>query len=240
MNIILALAQSGQPGWLDEFLSALHKNLIVGDRWMQYLNGLSITLRISFFSLLFGTIIGVIVCFMRLSRFKVVRGIAITYIDILRGTPSMVQLMIIFYVILSPMRINREISAIVAFAINSSAYISELFRAGILAVDHGQTEAGRSLGMSGFKTSFFVVVPQAIKNCFPSYINEVSTLIKETAIVGYIAINDITKIADTIRSRTYEAFFPLIITAIIYYIIVKTVASLLSVLERRMRKSDKR
>ena len=240
MNIALLAEIVPKLSGLEWWKNSIYKNLIVGDRWLQCLQGLVITIRISFLSLLFGTLLGALICFMKISKFRVFRTIANVYIDVIRGTPSMIQLMIIYYVIFAPARMDREFAAVVAFAINSAAYIAELFRAGILAVDHGQNEAGRSLGMSGFKTMFFIILPQAIKNCFPAYINEVSTLIKETAIVGYIAIRDITKVTDGIKGDTLEPFVPLITTAIVYYILVKTVASLLSVLERRMRKSDKR
>jgi polar amino acid transport system permease protein/polar amino acid transport system substrate-binding protein len=165
--------------------------------------------------------------------------IATVYVDIIRGTPSVLQLLIMWFIIMASSN-NGILVASLSFGINSGAYVSEIVRGGILAVDKGQMEAGRSLGLSKAKTLRYIVLPQAIKNVIPPLGNEFITLIKETAIVGYVSLADLTRVANQIASRTYDAFMPLIGAAVIYFIIIKILTILLNELERRMRKSDRR
>jgi ABC-type amino acid transport system permease subunit len=165
--------------------------------------------------------------------------ISSAYIDVIRGTPSVVQLLIIYHIVFGGIKnVPPVIIAIIAFAINSSAYVAEIFRGGILAVDIGQTEAGISLGLSKVQTMRYVVVPQALKNAFPALANEFIVLMKETAIVGYIALQDLTKAGDFIISRTYNAFIPLFTVALVYFVIIKFLTKLFNMFEGRLRKSD--
>ena len=174
----------------------------------------------------------------RKKRKTVLSVIANIYINILRGTPVMVQLLIMYMIVF---RSNMAyLAAILTFGINSGAYVAENIRAGIMAVDNGQMEGGRSLGFTYSQTMRYIILPQAIKNAFPALGNEFITLLKETSIVGYVAIQDLTKAADFIISRTYEAFYPLIAIAIIYFVLVWGLTQLLATVERRMRQSDLR
>lgn len=173
-----------------------------------------------------------------LSKNKFLRAIGKIYTDIIRGTPSVTQLMIIYFVIFATVDIEKWIIAAIAFDINSGAYVSEIIRAGILSIDKGQTEAGRSLGLNAYQTMTRIVIPQALKNIFPALCNEFIVLIKETAIVGYVGLMDIQKAGDFIKSATYEAFMPLIGTAIIYYVLIKVLTLILGVFENKLRKSD--
>jgi polar amino acid transport system permease protein/polar amino acid transport system substrate-binding protein len=181
---------------------------------------------------------------MRLSRtkngkktvFSVFAGI---YIDVIRGTPAVLQLLILYFAVL-PATASKELAAVIAFSINSGAYVAEIVRAGIQAVDYGQTEAGRSLGLSQRATMQYIIIPQAMKNILPALVNEFIVLLKETAVAGYIGVMDLTKVSDFIVSRTFIAFMPLIGTAVIYFTIVKILSVLLGKLERRLRQSDSR
>ena len=159
--------------------------------------------------------------------------------DIIRGTPSVLQLLIMWFIVMKNSQ-NGVLVASLSFGINSGAYVSEIVRAGILAVDKGQTEAGRSLGLSRAQTMIYIVIPQAIKNVLPPIGNEFIVLLKETAIVGYVSLTDLTRAANQITSRTYEAFMPLIGAAVIYFTVIKILTILLDKLERRLRKSDNR
>jgi len=207
------------------------------------LKGLSNTLLISAAGVLLGVALGFILALMKLTAVRnkkptLLSRIAGMYIDIIRGTPVIVQLLIIYLIVFkSDLGV---IAAIVTFGINSGAYVAEIIRAGIMAVDSGQMEGGRSLGFSYSQSMRYIIVPQAIKNILPALCNEFIALIKETSIVGYVAVADLTKASDFIISRTYEPFMPLIAIAIIYYIIVKILSYLFGKLERRLRKSDNR
>lgn len=214
------------------------------DRWKLYLSGLGVTLKVAFFAAILGIILGTVAALMKLSVKKngkpSVRSIIATiYIDIISGTPSVVQLLIMWFIIMKNCR-NGVLVAVLSFGINSGAYVAEIIRAGILAVDHGQTEAGRSLGLSQAQTMMYIVIPQAIKNVLPPIGNEFIVLLKETAIVGYVSLSDLTRVANQVSSRTYEAFMPLIGAAVIYFVIIKILSILLGRLERRLRKSDRR
>ncbi len=217
---------------------------ITGDRWKLYISGLGITLEIALFAGILGIIIGTILALMKLSttedgRPTIFSYIASIYVDIIRGTPSVLQLLIMWFIIMASSN-NGILVASLSFGINSGAYVSEIVRGGILAVDKGQMEAGRSLGLSKGATMRYIILPQAIKNVIPPLGNEFITLIKETAIVGYVSLADLTRVANQIASRTYDAFMPLIGAAAIYFVIIKILTILLDRLERRMRKSDNR
>ena len=217
---------------------------ITGDRWKLYLSGVGITLEIAVFAGLLGIIIGTCLALMKLSTTEegkptVLSYIATVYIDIIRGTPSVLQLLIMWFIIMASSN-NGILVASLSFGINSGAYVSEIVRGGILAVDKGQREAGRSLGLSGAQTYRYIILPQAVKNVIPPLGNEFITLIKETAIVGYVSLSDLTRVANQVASRTYDAFMPLIGAAVIYFVIIKVLSILLGKLERRMRKSDNR
>lgn len=217
---------------------------VTGDRWKLYFRGLGVTLEIAVFAAAIGIVLGTALALMKLSRTRkggntVFTVIANIYIDVIRGTPSVLQLLIMWFIIMKNSN-NGVLVASLAFGINSGAYVSEIIRAGILAVDPGQTEAGRSVGLSKFQTMRYIVLPQAFKNALPPITNEFITLIKETAIVGYVALTDLTRAANQIASRTYEAFMPLIGAAVIYFVVIKILTVLFSKLERRMRKGDNR
>jgi len=162
------------------------------------------------------------------------------YTDVIRGTPSVTQLMIIYFVVFATVDLEKWVIAAIAFGINSGAYVSEIIRAGILSIDKGQTEAGRSLGLNAMQTMVSIIIPQAVKNIFPALCNEFIVLVKETAIVGYIGLVDIQKAGDLIKSATFEAFMPLIATAIIYFVLIKTLTLALARVEKALRKSDNR
>ena len=217
---------------------------ITKDRWKLYIAGLGVTLEIALFAALIGLVIGTLIALMKLStsrggRPTALSYIATVYVDVIRGTPSVLQLLIMWFIVMVNTN-NGVLVASISFGINSGAYVSEIIRAGILAVDKGQMEAGRSLGLSKAQTMMEIILPQAFKNVLPPIGNEFITLIKETAIVGYVSLTDLTRTANQISSRTYEAFMPLIGAAVIYFIIIKILTLLLSALERRMRKSDNR
>lgn len=229
------------------FADAAHKFQIAfidGDRWKLYLNGLGVTLQISLFAAILGVAIGIVVALMKLSVRKngkrsIFSYIAQIYIDIIRGTPSVLQLLIMWFIVMKGSK-NGVLVAVLTFGINSGAYVAEIMRAGILAVDHGQMEAGRSLGLSKAQTMCYIILPQAIKNVLPPIGNEFIVLLKETAIVGYVSLSDLTRTASQVSSRTFEAFMPLIGAAIIYFIIIKILSKLIELLERRLRKGDHR
>ncbi len=230
--------------WFEGVADNFSRAFLEGDRWKLYLNGLGVTLEIAFFAAVLGLVIGTVVALMRLSvkrngKKSIWSRIAGVYIDIIRGTPSVLQLLIMWFVIMKNCH-NGVLVAVLSFGINSGAYVSEIVRAGILAVDKGQTEAGRSLGLSKAQTMIYIVIPQAIKNVLPPIGNEFIVLLKETAIVGYVSLTDLTRAANQITSRTYEAFMPLIGAAVIYFTIIKILTVLLDKLERRLRKSDNR
>ena len=175
----------------------------------------------------------------RTGKFKVLNFIAQIYLTVIRGTPVVVQLMIIYYIIFASVDINKVIVAVLAFGINSGAYVAEICRAGIMSIDIGQLEAGRSIGFSYAQTMWYIILPQAFKNILPALGNEFIVLLKETSVSGYIALQDLTKGGDIIRSRTYDAFFPLIAVALIYLVMVMIFTKLVSMLERRLKQSER-
>nr|AHF25390.1 amino acid ABC transporter, permease/substrate-binding protein [uncultured bacterium Contig137] len=227
-----------QMEWFDTLKYDFYKCFIREDRYMLLLRGIGVTIKVSALALLLGLIIGFLIALCSLSKRKPVRAIGLVYTDVIRGTPSVTQLTIIYFVVFASIRWSKWIIAAIAFGINSGAYVAEIFRAGILSIDKGQTEAGRSLGLSSSQTMTRIVMPQAVKNIFPALCNEFIVLIKETAIVGYVGLMDIQKAGDFIKSATYIPFLPLIATAIIYYVLIKLLNIALRRIESALRKSD--
>ncbi|MGN0480523.1 MAG: ABC transporter substrate-binding protein/permease [Lachnospiraceae bacterium] len=226
------------------FFEKFKQNFIEGDRWQYLTQGLLNTLIITIFAIVIGIILGFIIAIIR-SHHDMNGGLTIPnaicklYLTIVRGTPIVVQLLIIYYVIFSSVNINKIVAAVIAFGLNSAAYVAEIVRSGIMSVDAGQFEAGRSLGLPYTKTMTKIILPQAIKNILPALGNEFIVLIKETSISGYIGLADLTKGGDIIRSITYEPFLPLLAIALIYLIIVLILQACVNRLERRLRNSDR-
>lgn len=230
--------------WFASLQQDFYAAFLEGDRWKLYFRGLGITMEVSVIAAVLGVIIGTILAFMRMSKKKsgkatLLSKVAGIYIDIIRGTPAVLQLLIMWFVVLRSWKSGVLVAGI-TFGMNSGAYVAEIVRAGILAVDIGQTEAGRSLGLTKVQTMLYVVIPQAMKNILPPLGNEFIVLVKETAIVGYVALSDLTRVANQITSRTLKAFMPLIGAGVVYFVITKIMAILLGMLERRLRKSDNR
>ena len=221
-------------GWTS-LTESFYNNLIVEDRYMMILNGLQVTLIITLFAAILGTLLGGLVCWMRMSRRAWLRQTAKVYIDLMRGMPVLVLLMLMYYVVMAPLDTTGIVVAIVTFAMNTAAYISEMLRTTIQGIDRGQTEAGLALGFTKRQTFLRVVLPQVIKAVMPVYQGEIISLLKGTSIVGYIAVADMTRASDLIRSRTFDAFFPLIITAIIYFVAAWLIGLLLQSLVNRQR-----
>lgn len=231
---------NGITEWWNEFVATFTKCFIRDDRYMLLLDGLGVTIKISLLAVIIGIAIGLVIAFCNLSKNKFVNFIGRIYTDVIRGTPSVTQLMIIYFVVFATVDLEKWIIAAIAFGINSGAYVSEIIRAGILSIDKGQIEAGRSLGLGGAQTMRYIVIPQAVKNIFPALCNEFIVLVKETAIVGYIGLVDIQKAGDFIKSATFEAFMPLIATAVIYFVLIKILTLAMSRMEKALRKSEER
>ena len=224
--------------WWTDVVSKFNLCFIAKSRYSLLLDGIGVTVKISLLSLTLGMMIGFIIALCTLSKKKGFRIIGKVYTDVIRGTPSVTQLMIIYFVCFASIPWDKWVIASIAFAINSGAYVSEIIRAGIQSINKGQIEAGRSLGLSGSTTMRKIVIPQALKNIFPALCNEFITLIKETAIVGYVGLVDIQKAGDFIKANTYEAFMPLIATAIIYFVMIKILTVLLGRYEKHIRRSE--
>jgi len=230
--------------WFSEFKVDFTNNFITDNRWQYLTDGLLVTLEITLFAVLMGIIIGFVLAIIRTTydktgKLKILNLIAKVYITIIRGTPVVLQLLIIYYVVFATVPINKVVAAVIAFGLNSGAYVAEIVRSGIMSIDPGQMEAGRSLGLSYSKTMWYIVLPQAFKTVLPALGNEFITLLKETSVCGYIALVDLTKGGDYIRSRTYDAFLPYIAVALIYLGIVMLLSYFVGRLERRLRKSDR-
>lgn len=227
----------------NQFVDTFTRNFIDGGNWHYIAEGLLNTIKITFFAVLLGIVIGLIVGTIRSTydkthKLKALNFFCNIYLTVIRGTPVLVQLLIIYYVIFASVRIDKVLVAVLAFGINSGAYVAEIFRSGILSIDNGQFEAGRSLGFNYTQTMWYIVMPQAFKNVLPALCNEFIALLKETSIAGYIGIQDLTKGGDIIRSRTYSAFMPLLAVAALYLIIVLIFTQLIKILERRLRQSE--
>lgn len=227
------------------FGDRIYENFIKDDRYLYIVKGLGNTLIITALALLIGVILGSLIAIVRVthqndsSKLKILNRICGIYLTIIRGTPIIVQLMIMYFVILSSSK-NPLLVAIIAFGLNSAAYVAEVVRSGIQSVDRGQTEAGRSLGMSTTQTLIRIVIPQAFKNVAPAIFNEFISLLKETSVAGYVGIHDLTKGGDIIRSLTFDAFPPLLAVALVYLVIVIMLTTILSKIERGLAKSDLR
>ena len=228
---------------MQELKSSFISNFIDDNRWRYITDGLKITLLVTVFAVLIGVVLGFLIAIVRTThdktgKLKILNAICKVYLTVIRGTPVVVQLMIIYFIIFGSVDISKVVVAIVAFGINSGAYVAEIFRSGIMSIDNGQFEAGRSLGFNYAQTMTYIVMPQAFKNVLPTLCNEFISLLKETSVSGYIALQDLTKGGDIIRSRTYDAFMPLIAVALIYLAMVMIFTKLVSLLERRLRNSD--
>ncbi len=228
---------------MDNFTASFYQNFIEDDRWKYITDGLFNTLRITFFAVLIGILLGFLIAVVRSTYDKthklgILNALCKVYLTVIRGTPVLVQLLIIYFVVFGSVKIDKTLVAVIAFGINSGAYVAEIFRSGIMSIDNGQFEAGRSLGFNYPQTMFYIVMPQAFKNVLPALGNEFIGLLKETSVAGYIAIQDLTKGADIIRSRTYSAFMPLIAAALIYLVLVMVFTFFVQKLERRLRNSD--
>ena len=228
---------------MDNFTASFYQNFIEDDRWKYITDGLFNTLRITFFAVLIGIFLGFLIAVVRSTYDKthklgVLNALCKVYLTVIRGTPVLVQLLIIYFVVFGSVKIDKTLVAVIEFGINSVAYVAEIFRSVIMSIDQGQFEAGRSLGFNYSQTMFYIVMPQAFKNVLPALGNEFIGLLKETSVAGYIAIQDLTKGADIIRSRTYSAFMPLIAAALIYLVLVMVFTFFVQKLERRLRNSD--
>ena len=218
---------------------SIYDTMIAGNRWLLILGGLKITLIIAFFAVLIGTVLGCMFALMKVSNNKILRAIATVYTTVLRGIPLATQLMIFYFVVFAPLGWDRLLVAIISYGINSGAYCTEIFRSGIQGVDRGQTEAGRSLGLSKWQTLIKIVLPQALKAVLPTYTSEFIVLIKETSVASFIAVTDLTKSGDMIRNATYNAWIPLLTCAIIYLVLTVGLTKLFGAIEKRMAKSDR-
>ncbi len=245
----LVVAFQSQLGIETAFLQRVRTNFIndfiEGHRYMLLVNGLLVTLEITVFATLIGTVIGLGLALIKVLEHNgrylfFLTRFANIYLTVIRGTPAVVQLMIIYYGIFASVNIDKVLVAIMAFSVNSGAYVAEIIRAGILAVDRGQMEAGRTLGLTYNITMRKIILPQAFKNILPALFNELITLLKETSIAAFIAVSDLTRAGDLIRSKTYDASLPLLAVAAIYLTLVIGLSDLVARLERRLRRSDNR
>lgn len=226
------------------FADDLYRNFIVDHRWRYLSNGLLLTLEITFFAVLLGVLLGFSVALVReahrsTGKFRLLSTIGGIYLTVIRGTPVVVQLMLIYFGIFASVRIPPILVAIIAFGINSGAYQAEIFRSGIEAVPRGQFEAGRSLGFSYWQTMRRIVMPQAMKNVIPTLANEFIVLLKETSVAGYVALNDLTKGGDIIRSRTYSPYLPMLAVALIYLCLVMIFSAGVKYLERSLKTGER-
>ncbi|MDY4587645.1 MAG: amino acid ABC transporter permease [Oscillospiraceae bacterium] len=230
--------------WFVDFGETFYNTFIVDNRWTYLVNGLGVTLLITALALIIGILLGFVVAIIRSTnqrtgRLRVPNFICRVYLTVFRGTPMVVQLLIIYFVIFGSVNISKVFVAVIAFGLNSAAYVAEIVRSGIMSVDEGQFEAGASLGFGYTRTMVSIILPQALRNILPALGNEAIVLLKETSVSGYIALEDLTKGGDIIRSKTYEAFMPLIAVALIYLVMVVIMSSLVSRLERKLS-NDKR
>ena len=240
--------------WFESLKSDFINCFITKNRWTMLTKGLGNTLLITVIALAIGMVIGILIAVVRVAwdanstrmkkgpmRFLLHAADCIcrVYTTVIRGTPSVVQLMIMYYIILASSR-NAILVAAISFGLNSGAYVSEIVRGGILSIDKGQTEAGRTLGLNYVQTMFYIIAPQVLKNILPTMCNEFITLIKETSVAGWVGVPELTYGGDRIRGTTYSAFMPLIAVALIYLVVVMILTKLTGMLERRLRKGDRR
>jgi len=224
---------------MEQIQTDLYNSLIYQDRYQFILEGLKNTLVMALFATIIGIILGVIIAVVKDNHEKngklpILNFICSTYVNIIRGTPVLLQLMIIYYVIFKSVEINGVLVGIIAFGLNSAAYVSEIIKAGINSINKGQLEASRALGFNYSQSMKYVIMPQAIRNILPALGNEFITLLKETSVASYIGIVELTKASDIIASRTYDYFFPLIIIALIYLIMTLGLSKLVKLMERKL------
>ncbi len=234
------LSQAGAPpprkdigSFWSRLQDSFYSNLILEDRYLMLLEGLWVTLKLSVFSALLGTLIGAVVCALRMAASPWLNAPARMYIAILRGTPVLVVLMLIFYVVFASVQVSPVLIAVIAFGMNFGAYAAEIFRSGVQGIDLGQTEAGISMGFTPMATFWHIVLPQTIQRILPVYKGEFISLVKMTSIVGYVAVQDLTKASDIIRSPTFDAFFPLVMVAMLYFVLAWALIQILEWVERR-------
>ena len=239
MGALFSSIQNGFNEWLDQ----LYYTFIESDRYMTIVNGFIKTLQITFGALIIGVVIGTIVAIVKVfcegnKKLKIFDILCNIYITVIRGTPVVVQLLIMFFIVFVSAEDGTWV-AILTFGINSGAYVAETIRSGILAIDKGQTEAGRSLGFSAGKTMWLIVLPQAFKNILPAIGNEMIALLKETSVAGYVAVIDLTKAGNQIKNTTYDQINPIMLVALVYLVVVLIMTKLLNIVERRLRKSER-
>lgn len=252
IDVAVAASAPDTSNWIGRTVNKLKKdfrqNFIEHDRWKTIVTGLWTTIKLTLFALIIGIILGFLVAFIRVTYLKTTKNgiflkifnaIAEIYLTITRGTPVVVQIMIIYFVIFMPIGIDKFIAAVICFGLNSGAYVAEIVRGGIMSIDVGQTEAGRSLGFSYMQTMWHVVFPQAFKAVLPALANEFVVLLKETSIAFYIGLGDLMYSVNAIRAATYSPFMPLVAAAIIYLVMVLALSKLVSILERRLRNSER-
>lgn len=229
-----AAAEPARPGLLAGLAASFRSTFVEEQRWQMILRGLGVTLLIALCSVLSGTLLAMLVCALRRSRLRALSLPAQLYIALMRGTPIVVVLMILYYIVFQGLSVDPVPIAILGFALNFAAYSAETFRSGVAAIDPGQVEAAQAMGFSRLQIFFCITLPQATRHALPVYKGDVISTLKSTSVVGYIAIQDLTKMSDLIRSRTYEAFFPLLTTALIYLALANLMAALIGLIERRI------
>lgn len=222
-------------GW-PKIQHSIYSNLIAEKRYLLILHGLKITLLISLLAAVFGTVLGAGICYLRMSSIAIFRVVAQGYIELMRGVPVLVMLMLFYYSFFASVRISAVAVAILVFGLNFAGYVAEIFRAAIQSVGHGQIEAGIALGFSRPKTFYYIVLPQSLAGILPVYKGEVISMLKMTSIVGYVAIHDLTSASNMIRSRTYDAFFPLVMVALLYLVLSGVLTMVLGRLEKRVNR----
>ena len=242
--------------WFNELADTFTRCFIEDGRWKWLVEGLRNTMIITVFALMIGIILGLVIAAIRATYdlngaemkrkggasyffLKLANTICGIFLTVIRGTPVVVQLMIMYFIIMVNVT-NGVLVAVIAFGINSGAYVAEIFRSGIMSIDEGQFEAGRSLGFNYLQTMIYIIIPQAVKVVLPTLFNELIVLVKETSVAGYVGVMDLTKAGDKIRGRTFEAFLPLFMVAAIYLIIVIILTKILSIIEKRLRKGERR
>lgn len=230
--------------WLESFKEEFILNFVTKDRYMYIVKGLGVTLKVTFFAVILGIVLGFIIAIIRSThdktgKLKIGNLICRVYLTVVRGTPVLIQLMIIYFVIFAPLRIDKVMVAIIAFGLNSAAYVAEIVRGGIMSIDPGQMEAGRSLGFNYAQTMIYIILPQTFKSVLPALANEFIVLLKETSISGYIAITDLTRAGYQVQSVTYDALMPLLAVAAIYLVLVMIFTRFVTLLERRLARSDR-
>lgn len=232
--VTTAVQSSSEPlSFFSKIGESFYINIIAEKRWKILLQGLQTTLIISVASVVIGALLGAVICLMGMSKLKILRIPAHIYISILRGTPVLVLLMMIFYVVFASVNIDPVAVAIIGFALNFAAYSAEIFRTGIESIDRGQSEAGIAMGFTRAQTFLHIVFPQALRRVVPVLKGDIINLVKMTSVVGYIAVQDLTKAGDLIRSRTFDAFFPLVMIAVLYFLLAWLVIKLIDLIEQR-------